>query len=124
MSRIVALPNLARGKFRLTAAELRDLWDFTLRQTQQHADQILADLSEMSRTSPFEDTMSMAVERISDSFWQHLDARPRKDVATVATHILSTLLGVESVEETDEALIIEPFFSEVDAHLVFWDSMF
>ena len=48
-----------------------------------------------------------------------------KDLATVASHLLSTLLGgdimLESLEETDETLIIEPVFSDADTHLIFWD---
>lgn len=124
MSRIVAIPSHARGSFRLAAADLKDLWDFTLRQTQQCADQIHSDLTAMSAQSHFNDTMEKSVKGILGSFWHGLGVRP--NVETVAAHILCTLLGVEieeSLEETDESLIIEPIFSEGDAHLVFWDAM-
>jgi hypothetical protein len=126
ISRAVALPKHARGKFRLSAAELQDLWEFTLRLTQKYSGMIDKDLSDMTVKSPFKHTLEHVAESISKSFWQESEARPGMDVATVAAHLLSTLLGLnidQSLEETDEKLIIEPVFSEADEHLVFWESM-
>lgn len=85
-----------------------------------------SDLADMTAKSPFKSTMEHAAEKISESFWQESEARPGMDVATVAVHILTTLLGLsidQSLEETDEKLVIEPVFSETDDHLVFWESM-
>ena len=125
MSHVVAIPSHARGNFRLADVDMQDLWDFTLQRTEEYADRIRNELTEMARKSAFEDTMAREAGRISESFWQQSNARPMKDLATVASHLLSTLLGgdimLESLEETDETLIIEPVFSDADAHLIFWD---
>jgi hypothetical protein len=84
------------------------------------------DLADMALKSPFKDAMERVAQKISESFWQESEARPGMDVATVAAHLLSTLLGLDidqSLEETDEKLVIEPVFSKADDHLVFWESM-
>lgn len=120
------MPQHTRGKFRLSAAELHDLWEFTLRLTQKYSSMIDDDLADMAAKSPFKDTMEHAAKKISESFWQDSEARPGMDVATVAVHLLSTLLGLnidQSLEDTDEQLVIEPVFSETDAHLIFWESI-
>jgi hypothetical protein len=125
MCHVVAIPIHAKGKFRLSAADMQELWHFTLKRTGEYANMIQEELTELARKSTFEDTMTMKAKEISDSFWKESNARPTKDVATVASHLLAMLLGgdivLQSLEESDKTLIIEPIFSgEADSHLLFW----
>lgn len=66
-------------------------------------------------------------EEIFNSFCQADEAYGTRDTAFVASSLLSTLLGgdvmLESLEDTDKTLVIKPTYSEVDEHLVFWNSV-
>lgn len=127
MSRVVDIPQHARGQFRLPESELQELWSFALTRTKLYADQLQSDLTSAAKESAFRQKMEDTSEEIFNSFCQADEAYGTRDTAFVASSLLSTLLGgdvmLESLEDTDKTLVIKPTYSEVDEHLVFWNSV-
>jgi hypothetical protein len=111
----------------MSEAEQQDLWKFTLQAVETYGHQLKQELEEIVVLSKFLKELESTVKRITKSFYTQSGARPEKDIALVAAFVLRRLLGGEdmlgTLEETDEALVLNPKTSEEDAHLVFWRSI-
>jgi hypothetical protein len=124
---IVEIPGHAQGKFRLSENELQELWDYTLQKTQECGERIERDLADIADDSQFSEALQDEVKNISRAFWHETISTPSSTAMTLtmkASSVLSKLLGgdtmFEPIEDLDANLVIEPIFSEEDAHLIFW----
>jgi hypothetical protein len=121
---ICSFPEEARGKFRVSDADLDSLWKDTMIVAELYANQIESELFYLSEKSHFQEDLQPVAEAAVDSFWRNQDARPRNDVEVVAAHILSVLFGgdmmMEPMEQIDRSLILIPKLSKEDEHLDFF----
>jgi hypothetical protein len=122
----VAIPPRAVGRFRMKEVEQQDLWKFTLEAVEIYGQQIKEELEMVLETSEFSTELRKTVSNIADSFYTGCGARPGQDFPVVASFLLQQLLGgdkmLETLEQTDERLVLSPKMLEEDEHLVFWKS--
>jgi hypothetical protein len=123
----VAIPKRAQGRFRMSEAEQQELWKFTLSAVELYGQQVKAEMQEVLETSEFSKEIRETVTVVTDSFYTHSGARPGQDIPVVAAFLLQKLLGgfdmLETLEATDETLVLSPKMSKEDEHLVFWKSV-
>lgn len=122
-----SIPISAQGRFRMSEAEQQELWKFTLSAVELYGQQLNAEMQEVLETSEFSEEIRETVMDVTDSFYTHSGARPGQDIPVVAAFLLQKLLGgfdmLETLEATDETLVLSPKMSKEDEHLVFWKSV-
>lgn len=124
MTVLVAIPASAAGKFRMSEVDMQELWKFALACTKTYGERLERELDEMTNESPLRTTAVKDIQDIKDSFWR---SKFRQDSAALASAILSDILGgdimLETLEDTDATMIIEPIFDESLEHLHLWGRM-
>jgi hypothetical protein len=121
---IFSIPEGARGKFRVSEADLDSMWKETMALAKLYAIRIESELFDLCEKSEFRKDLHPVAEAVVESFWRNQEARPKNDVEVVAAHILSVLFGgdmmLEPMEQMDRDLTLVPKLSEVDEHLDFF----
>ena len=127
LTQSVAIPPVALGRFRMSKNEQDDLWEFTVQAVETYGLQLKHELEGILFVSQFSNEIRATVDHAIDSFYTHSGARSGTDFPVVAAFALSQLLGGEEIfdtlEETDEALVLSPTKKSQDEHLVFWKSL-
>lgn len=109
----------------MAEAEQQNLWKFTLEAVEIYGRQMKEELTEVLETSEFSKELREAVSHTTDAFYTECGASPGQDFPVVAASLLRQLLGgdsLETLEQTDERLVLSTKISEEDKHLVFWMS--
>ena len=123
----VSIPPSARGRFRMSEAEQQELWTFTLVATELYGQQIKEEIEEILETSEFSKEIQKTAAQAVDSFYTHSGARSGQDIPVVAAFLLQQLLGgfdmFDTLEATDERMVLSPKMPQDDEHLVFWRSI-
>ena len=122
---MAAIPPEAYGRFRFSRSDLQDLWEFSLQKTERYSRQLEEQLQGLADASEFNDIMHAEADKTVKLFWRQSHARKlQEDVPTLASYILSSMLGgdtmLEPLEDLDQTLVMEPDFSPEDKHLTFW----
>lgn len=124
LHRLVAIPSDVKGKFRLAEKDMHELWAYALKRTEECGEEIQRNLMEVAGKSEFKDPLEDKARAVSGQFWLSSGAQTPTDVSAVASQLIATILGgddlLETLEEIDENLIIDPIFSSTDEHLNFW----